>query len=71
MSDDEERPDPRFLGGEVAVLTDASKMALVIAIDWNGAVDIMGKIPPSDAAAVLRQLVAHFEERAAIEEGPT
>lgn len=34
-------PDPRFLGGETAVLSDARDFALVLTISHDGVADVM------------------------------
>lgn len=48
--------DPRFLGGERAVFTDTSKMALVVCVSPEGVVDMLCKLPKPQAAQVLRHI---------------
>lgn len=54
-------PDPRFLGGEKAVITDTSDMALVICIGWDGAADIRGSVDKVQAAAWLRLIADQWD----------
>lgn len=51
-----DRPDPRFLGGESAVLTDARDMAFVVAVGWDGACDMHANIDKPQMAKILRQI---------------
>lgn len=46
--------DPRFLGGEKAVLMDASEMAFVVALGWDGACDMTANIDKPTMARHLR-----------------
>jgi len=55
-------PSPEFLNGEAAVFTDAATMALVIAVDWNGACDIQAHIPKSEVVRILRHVANQYEE---------
>ena len=48
--------DPRFLGGETAVLTNAADMAFVVCVDWNGAVDMTANIDKPQMATLLRRI---------------
>lgn len=54
-------PDPRFLGGEKAVLTDTRDMALVVAIGWDGAADIHANVARTEAARLLRHIADEFD----------
>ena len=56
-----ETPDPRFLGGEKAVLTNTADMAFVVAAGWDGAVDLTANIPRSELAAHLRALADQLD----------
>lgn len=56
-----ESPDPRFLGGESAVLTDTSEMALVVTVTHDGVVDVQAQVHRDVVAATLRYLADHFE----------
>lgn len=56
-----EQPDPRFLAGENAVLTDVSKMQWVLAAGWDGAVDVHANISRKDLAAQLRFLADQWD----------
>lgn len=60
---DADEPDPRFLGGETAVLTDASSMALVIAIGWKGECDIVCNVANTQAVEWLRAIADQIEAK--------
>jgi hypothetical protein len=58
MSDDR---DPRFLGGQDLVLTDARDMALVIAISHEGVLDVQANVPKKQAAFWLREVADRWD----------
>lgn len=50
-------PDPRFLGGEKGmVVTNAADKAFVVAVGWDGAVDMQANIDKPTMATTLRQI---------------
>lgn len=51
-------PDPRFLGGETAVITDTSQMAFTLVIGFDGACDMRAGdgVSKQQAAAWLRMV---------------
>lgn len=57
------KPDRRFLGGETAVLTDTSTMALVIAVGHDGACDIVCNIANAVAVKALESVIAHIKSK--------
>lgn len=56
-----DEPDPRFLGGETAVLTNVQDMALVVAISHDGAADIHASVSKEKAAAMLRYIADQWD----------
>lgn len=56
-----DEPDPRFLGGEDAVLTDVSKMRWAVAVGWDGAADIHANVDKTMMVAEMRYIADHLE----------
>lgn len=65
----EQTPDPRFLGGETAVLVDTALMALALTIGWDGAADIRCHVDKPQAANMLRRIADVLDAEAAVD-GP-
>lgn len=67
MTDD---PDPRFLGGEEAVITDVSRMRWVVAVGWDGAADLHAHVDRATVADEMRYLADHIENATGTTPGP-
>lgn len=55
------QPDPRFLAGEEAVITDVAQTRWAVVAGWDGAVDIHGKVDRAIMAAELRYVADHLD----------
>lgn len=60
-------PDPRFLGGEEAVLTDVSTMAWVVTAGWDRAVDIQAQVDKATMAAQMRYIADQIDPPADVD----
>lgn len=57
-------PDPRFLGGETAVLSDTEDFALVVLVGFDGAADCRANgITHKYGATILRQIADLWDQR--------